>query len=107
VYDRVIGPLFFSDELAGSKFPRRERALGGNPQVPTPTNNANSRLGVQPRKAGPRGEYEYKMSFHPQLISTGKSDKNRLLLQTKPNTENETDKDYNRVKTQAFKITDT
>jgi hypothetical protein len=50
-------------EPAGSKFPRRERALGGNPQARTPTNNATSRLGGRaPKRRSPWGMLKVKVA---------------------------------------------
>jgi hypothetical protein len=69
-------------EPAGSKFPRRERALGGNPQAHTPTNNATSRLGGRAPKRRSLWGMLVQESFHPQLISTDMSDKHKLLFQT-------------------------
>jgi hypothetical protein len=94
-------------EPAVSKFPRRERALGGNPQARTPTNNATSRLGGRaPKRRSPWGMLVQE-SFHPQLISTDMSDKHKLLFQTINNIQkNETGNDYNSVNEQTFTITD-
>jgi hypothetical protein len=74
--------LQHSGEPPGSKFPRRERALGGNPQARTPTNKATSRLGGRaPKRRSPWGMLVQE-SFHPQLISTDMADKHKLLFQT-------------------------
>jgi hypothetical protein len=70
------------NEPAGSKFPRRERALGGNPQAHTPTNNATSHLGGRALKRRSPWGMLVQESFHPQLISTDMSDKHKLLVQT-------------------------
>lgn len=69
-------------EPAGLKFPRRERALGGNPQARTPTNNAASRLGGRAQKHRSPWGTPVQESFHAQLISSHMSDKHELLFQT-------------------------
>jgi hypothetical protein len=81
VKEKVI-PVINGVEPAASKFPRRERALGGNPQARTPTNNATSRLGGRASKRRSPWGILVQESFHPQLISTDMSDKQKLLFQT-------------------------
>jgi hypothetical protein len=88
--DRFIGSqncwyqifLPWCSEPAGSKFPRREKALGGNLQARTPTNNATSRLGCRAQKSRSLWGILVQEAFHPQLTSTDMSDKHRLLFQT-------------------------